>query len=113
MLLEQSDLLFKTIMELEMKNYFVIAYNRFVRSKDYNLYLKLKEQQLVNNSEEIKKRIEYLENYGPVSDVIYLKNSCDDVKKYLNLRKLNKKVNNQISFINNKSNKCKTRVKIS
>ena len=111
-LLEQSESIIKSIMDLETKSYFVKAYVRFIKSSDYQLYKLLKEQQLSNNSEEISKRINYLETYGPVSDILYLRNSCQDVKNYISLKKLNKRINNEINFINNKSNMCKGRVKV-
>ena len=111
-LLEQSESIFEAIMDLETKSYFVKAYVKFIKSSDYQLYKLLKEQQLSNNSKEIADKIDYLETYGPVSDILYLRNSCQDVQKYINLKKLNRRINNEINFINDKSNMCKERVKI-
>ncbi len=105
-LLEQSDLIVKTIMELENKSYFVKAYLKFVNSSDYKLYKILKQQQLISDEKAITDRINYLEQYGPVSDVLYLKESCEDVKKYIKLIKLNTRINNEIKFINNSVNNC-------
>ena len=110
MLLEQKEILFKSIMYLETKSFFVKAYVKFIKSDDYQLYKVLKEKQLMDNTKEIEDKIKYLETYGAVSDIIYLINNCDEVKQYISLIKLNKRINNDIIHLNNKTNKSKLRV---
>ena len=97
-------------MYLETKSFFVKAYVKFIKSDDYQLYKVLKEKQLMDNTKKIEDKIKYLETYGAVSDIIYLRNNCDEVKQYISLIKLNKRINNEIIHLNNKTNKSKLRV---
>ena len=80
-----EDLLFK----LTLKNGFVSVFVKIENSKEYSLYLNLLEE--VKNADEMKKqelnkKIDYMKQYGPVSDYLYLIEHCDDVKNFIKIR---------------------------
>ena len=108
---EQRDLVIKSIIDLETKSYFVKAYTRFIKSSDFQLYKNLKKLQYINKDNANIDRIKYLETYGVVSDVLYLKESCNDVKKYIKLKKLYKRINNEINHLSIANNSSKVRIK--
>ena len=78
------------ILDMEFKNFFVKAFLRFMSSKEFKNYMIYKNKLMCASSLEesaiLIKKINYLEEYGAVSDYLYLLSSCDDITLYLNLK---------------------------
>ena len=111
-LIIQRSIINELLLNLETKSYFIMAYNKFINTDDYKIYKQLK--RLESKNKDIIEKIQYLETYGPVSDIIYLKSNCPEVNEYLKLKKLNRRINREIQHLNLNSNKNKkNRVRIS
>ena len=76
------------ILNMETKNFFVIAFIKAIKSKEFKRYMYLQKQLEEDNIDKVMivSKITKLESYGSVSDYLYLLRSCKDVNKYLKLR---------------------------
>ena len=88
-LIDEREKINYQILHMETKNFFVIAFIKAMKSKQFKKYMMLKKQ--LDNNEYVDKvllvnAIVKLESYGSVSDYIYLLDNCIDVNKYIRLR---------------------------
>lgn len=98
-LLDERENIKYQILNMETKNFFVIAFVKAMKSKQFKTYMLLKKQ--LENNEYIDKillvnKIVKLESYGSVSDYLYLLDNCIDVNKYLRLRMKIAEIDRQI-----------------
>ena len=87
-LMDERDKLKYQILNMETKNFFVIAFVKAMKSKQFKSYMLLKKQLESETADKVLlvNKLTLLESYGSVSDYLYLLDNCVDVNKYLKLR---------------------------
>ena len=101
-LLEKQESIKLQILNLETKNFFVIAFRKTMKSKEFIRYMELKKDLKDNSKDKIitVNKIIKLESYGSVSDYLYLLNNCKDVNLYIKLRIKMFEIERQINNFN-------------